>query len=112
MERENAQVQSLLLQAMKYSPISRLNGGLSGSYYSGSAPRRIEYAVVKQNDGEYFVYDKVDNGERRIYRTDKDFKVLVVARVDFMGKIIVEKQIGPQYSIQSAAFMPTPKIIQ
>lgn len=53
---EKIKIAGLIENAKKNSMISRMSS--SESFYSGSSPALIDYAVIKQRDGEFYIYDK------------------------------------------------------
>ncbi len=65
--------------------ISVLNKG--GAFYNGSAPRLIDYAIIPQDDDEFFVFDKPVNNTRVVYRLDKTKQVIGIIDVTQAEKV-------------------------
>lgn len=101
--QENIRVRAIIEKAKSPSPISKWSG--DGSFYNGISLRRIDYAVIKQDDGEYYVFDKPEAGIRKVYRTDGKMNVIAMASVDIMGTLTLLK--NQKESTLRAPFMPT-----
>lgn len=100
---ENAKISELIGNAKKKSDIVYLTW--AGSFYNGSSPTSIEYAVVKQLDGEFYLYDKPVGWIRTIYRTDGKYTLISSATVKEWN--ITQLKWVP---IKEAIYMPTPKL--
>ena len=84
--------------------ISRMNS--TESFYNGSSPVLIDYAIIKQPDGEFFLYDKPSSDWiRTIYRTDSKHMIISSATVDQKWEIKTLKW----EPIKKADYMPTPR---
>lgn len=53
---EKIKIDEIIGNAKKNSMISRMSS--AESFYNGSSPVLIDYAIIKQPDGEFFLYDK------------------------------------------------------
>lgn len=102
-EQDNQRVTEILREVWKSSLYDARN---INANYSGKDWRNIDYAYIRQSDGEYYIYDKpseVTPVKRTVYRTDENFKVIGVAMIDWTGKILSIR--GKPFT---ALYMPTP----
>ena len=49
---------------------------INGSFYSSGDINNIDYALIKQPDGEYYLWDKSFDGVRNIFRLNADHKII------------------------------------
>lgn len=80
---EQKRVVEIMELAKKASMIQRMNG--NGNFYNGSAPLLIEYALIKQGDGELYVFDKPNQGSRAVFRINSKNEVIGSIQVNSDG---------------------------
>jgi hypothetical protein len=78
----------------------------NGSFYNGSAPKLIDYAVVKQPDGELYVFDKPNQDSRTVFRMNTKNEVISSIQVDAKWAISNAKWAP----MKNVSYMPTPEI--
>lgn len=61
---------------------------INGSFYSSGDINNIDYALIKQSDGEFYLWDKPVNGARSIYRLNTDYKVIGVYTVSLNNRLL------------------------
>jgi len=99
---EKIKIDEIIGNAKKNSMISRMSS--AESFYNGSSPALIDYAIIKQPDGEFFLYDKPSiDWIRTVYRTNNKYTMISSASVDKEWKITPISWIPI-----NAPYMPTP----
>lgn len=103
-EQDKKNVTASIENARKPSMISRLSW--NGSYYNGSSPAIIQYAMIQQPDGEFYIYDIPNKWVRTVYRITATQEIKGISTVTEKWEIIQVKW----ESIKSAPYQPTPVI--
>ncbi|MDD2891786.1 MAG: hypothetical protein PHQ95_02370, partial [Candidatus Gracilibacteria bacterium] len=61
---------------------------INGSFYSSGDINNIDYALIKQPDGEFYLWDKPIDSARSIYRLNTDYKVIGVYTVSLNNRLL------------------------
>lgn len=102
---EQKRASEIMELAKKPSMIQRMNG--NGNFYNGSAPLLIEYALIKQGDGELYVFDKPNQGSRTVFRLNSKNEVIGSTQVNSDGT-----STSPKWApMKNISYMPTPTIV-
>ena len=79
----------------------------NGSFYNGSSPRLIDYAVVKQPDWDLYVFDKPLKDSRMVFRLNSKNEVIGSIQVNSNG---VTSNSKWKEEMKNVLYMPTPDI--
>ena len=90
--------------AKEKSMIERLSW--NGNFYNGSSPKLITYAIVRQIDGESYVFDKPNQDSRIVWRLNTKNEVIGSIQIDSKWAI-TNVQWAP---MKNVVYMPTPDI--
>lgn len=103
-EQDKKNLATTIENAKKPSMISRLSW--NGSYYNGSSPAIIQYAMIQQPDGEFYIYDTPSKWVRTVYRITAIQEIKGICTITEKWEIIQMKW----ENIKSAPYQPTPII--
>lgn len=78
----------------------------NGNFYNGSSPNIIDYAIVRQPDGELYVFDKPNQDSRMVYRMTNHL-VTGSIQIDVKWGISQAKWAA----MKNVSYMPTPTIV-
>ena len=80
-------LQTIARETKKNSALSWLNA--QDSAYSGASLEKIEYAIIRQSDGEKHYYDRIaSDGYRTAYRVSSNGKILAVAKINAENDVL------------------------
>jgi hypothetical protein len=100
--KEQVRVKEIIANAQKPSMIIL---SWNGSFYNGSSPKIIDYAVVKQDDGEFFIFDKpTPEWARMVYRTQANYNIISMSKITNAGLVTLING-APMKGLQ---YQPTP----
>lgn len=62
------------------------------NFYYGKDLLHIDYALLKQPEGDFFLYDKIVDGARNVYRLDDQKNLIGMISIKSSGDVI--KAVG------------------